>query len=133
MHGLMITMKSNKTYDFDEYEIYLVNLRCQLLEKVDLQRLHSEFEKASPLLFVKNSNDCQMNMFKAIDMCSERHFWISKQPITNRDENKPNQEKHTSTCISSFCDLQNILKVMKSVANFTQANNKPTLKRIVTR
>lgn len=122
-------MESNETYDFDGYEICPLNLRCQLLGKLDLQRLHSELENASPLLFVGNSNDCQVGVFEARGMCSER---VSKQPITTGDENRPNQEEHTSTCISSFRELQDTLRVIEPVANSTQAN-KTTLDRIANR
>lgn len=101
----MIITKSNETYDFDKYEIYSLNLRCRLFENFDFQRFHSEFENVSPLLFVKNSSDCQIDVLETINMCSERHFRISKQSITIENENKFNQKKQTFICISSFCDL----------------------------
>jgi hypothetical protein len=129
---MLFTMESKETYDFDGYETYSLNLRCQMLGKLDLQRLHSELENTSPLLFVENSNDCQVGVFEAIDMCSERHLRVSKQPITTRDENRPNQEEHTLTCISSFRDLQDTLRVIEPVAYSTQAN-KTTLDKIATR
>lgn len=127
-----VNMESNEAYDFGGYETYPLNLRCQLLGKLDLQRLHSELENASPLLFVENSNDCQVGVFEAIDMCSERHLRVSEQPGTTRDENRSSQREHMSTCISSFRDLQDTLRVIEPVANSTQAD-KTTLDRIATR
>ncbi len=125
-------MGSDEAHYFDRYEIYPLNLRCQLLGKTDLQRLHSELEKASPLLFVENSNDCQVGVFEATTMCSERHLRVLKQSVTTRDKDRPNQKEHTSTCISSLRDLQNTLRVTISVANSTPSN-KTTLDRIAIR
>lgn len=122
-------MGSDETHYFDRYEIYPLNLRCQLLGKTDLQRLHSELEKASPLLFVENSDDCQVGVFEATIMRSKRHLRVLKQSVTTRDEERPNQKEHTSTCISSLRDLQDTLMVAEPVANSTPSN-KTTLDRI---
>lgn len=122
-------MGSDEAHYFDRYEIYPLNLRCQLLGKTDLQRLHSELEKASPLLFVENSDDCQVGVFEATIMRSKRHLRVLKQSVTTRDEERPNLKEHTSTCISSLRDLQDTLTVTEPVANSTPSN-KTTLDRI---
>ena len=107
-------MESNKARDFDGYELYPLNLRCPTVEEKDLQCLHSELEKASPLLFAENSNDCRVGVFEA------------------REEDGPNQKKSLSTNISSLEEMQDTLRVYKSTTN-SMHTNKITTEGVATR
>lgn len=113
-------MGSNKTYDFNEYERYSLNLRCSIIDEDDLQYFHAELEKAFSSLFVKNSNDCQMRIFEVVSASFQRHIREAEESELTRDDNRSNQKKFLTTDISSFIEIQDILKMIKLVSNSMQ-------------
>lgn len=108
-------MDSNETHDFDGYKIYPLNQRRPMVERLDLQYLHSELERTSPLLFVDNSNDCEVGVVEAISVASDPHLSISKKSAGIRDEDGCSQQKIMSTCISSLRELHDVLRVSRPV------------------
>ncbi len=125
-------METIKVRDFDGYELYPLNLCCPTVEEKDLQHLRSELEKASPSLFVENSNDCRVGVFEAIFESSEHHIRSLEESVSTREEDRPNQKKLLSTTISSLDEMQDTLRVNKSTTD-SMHTNKITTEGVATR
>lgn len=124
-------MKSDKAYDFNEYELYPLNLRDSTVEEDDLQYFHSELEKISSSLFVENHNDCHVGVFEAIFASSECHIRKSKESVMISHKDEFNQKKLLSTEISSLNEMQDILRVNEIAPTSTQSNE-ITIERFAT-
>ena len=111
-------MASDKAHNLDGYELYPLNLRDPRFEdeEEDLQRLHSELEKASPSVFVDTSNDCQVDVFEAILTSSKRELI----PTTHKDS--LDHQKLSSMSISSLREMKSTLKVTVPDSNALQSN-----------
>ena len=110
-------MKSNKTHNFNDYELYPLNLCSLTVEENDVRYLHSELEKASSSLFVKNSDECQVEVFEAVTVSSNTYIKSLEESASTKDDKRLNQKKLLSTNISSLDEMQDVLRVCESVPN----------------
>ena len=126
-------MALDEAHDFDGYELYPLSLRCpRFEEEEDLQRLHSELERASPSVFVDDSDDCQVGVFEAILASSERSTRNLEQSTPTSHEGRLHQEKLSYTCISSLREMKDTLRVNVPDLN-TMKPNVTTIERTATR
>lgn len=95
----------------DSNELYPLNLRCPTVKVNDLRYLYSQLEKASPSLFVKNSNDCRVGVFEAVISSSQSHIRNSEESVSTSHKDETGQKKFFSTGISSLNEMQDTLKV----------------------
>ena len=65
-----------------------------MVEHDYLQYFHAELKKASPSLFVENTNDCQVRIFEAIEAPSEPRIQSTEESGPTRDDDESSQKKN---------------------------------------